>query len=158
MNPPFSATPGVERIRHDADLRHLRSAFSMLPPGGRLAAITSSHCVPGDAAWRDAFAFLDGAVRIVFTMAIDGRAYGHHLGSSWLHSVRRRCRLRCAPHSALRRAPPAAPLSPLVRALLRSAPAAVLSTTPCSARGTPARSNAAAAPMSRARQRRFPER
>ena len=75
MNPPFSATPGVERIRHDADLRHLRSAFSMLPPGGRLAAITSSHCVPGDAAWRDAFAFLDGAVRVVFTMAIDGRAY-----------------------------------------------------------------------------------
>ena len=75
MNPPFSATPGVERIRHDADLRHLRSAFSMLPPGGRLAAITSSHCVPGDAAWRDAFAFLDGTVRVVFTMAIDGRAY-----------------------------------------------------------------------------------
>ena len=75
MNPPFSATPGVERIRHDADLRHLRSAFSMLPPGGRIAAITSSHCVPGDAAWRDAFAFLDGTVRVVFTMAIDGRAY-----------------------------------------------------------------------------------
>ena len=75
MNPPFSATPGVERIRHDADLRHLRSAFSMLPPGGRLAAITSSHCVPGDAPWRDAFSFLDGTVRVVFTMAIDGRAY-----------------------------------------------------------------------------------
>ena len=75
MNPPFSATPGVERIRHDADLRHLRSAFSMLPPGGRLVAITSSHCVPGDSAWRDAFAFLDEAVRVVFTTAIDGRAY-----------------------------------------------------------------------------------
>ena len=73
MNPPFSATPGIERIRHDADLRHIRSAFSMLPPGGRLAAITSSHCVPGDAAWRGAFA--DRAVRTVFTMAIDGRAY-----------------------------------------------------------------------------------
>ena len=73
MNPPFSATPGIERIRHDADLRHLRSAFSMLPPGGRLAAITSAHCVPGDAAWRGAFA--DQAARTVFTMAIDGRAY-----------------------------------------------------------------------------------
>ena len=75
MNPPFSATPGIARIRHDADLRHLRSAFSMLPPGGRLAAITSAHCVPGDAAWTDAFASLEPAARVVFTMAVDGRAY-----------------------------------------------------------------------------------
>ena len=52
MNPPFSATPGVDRIRHDADLRHIRSAFSMLPPGGRLVTITSANCIPGDAAWR----------------------------------------------------------------------------------------------------------
>ena len=75
MNPPFSATPGVERIRHDADLRHLRSAFSMLPPGGRLAAITSAHCVPGDTAWRDTFDSVQGGARAVFTMAIDGRTY-----------------------------------------------------------------------------------
>ncbi len=74
MNPPFSASPGIERIRHDTDLRHLRSAFSMLPPGGRLAAITSAHCVPGDAAWRDAFGSL-GDARVAFSMAIDGRAY-----------------------------------------------------------------------------------
>ena len=59
MNPPFSASPGVERIRHHADLHHLRSAFSMLPPGGRLVAISSAHCVPGDAAWEDAFASLE---------------------------------------------------------------------------------------------------
>ena len=75
MNPPFSATPGIDRIRHDADLRHIRSAFSMLPPGGRLAAITSAHCVPGDSAWRDAFASMGAAARTVFTMAIAGRAY-----------------------------------------------------------------------------------
>ncbi len=75
MNPPFSATPGVGRIRHDADLRHLRSAFSMLPPGGRLAAITSSNCIPGDAAWKDAFGSLSDEARVIFTMAIDGRAY-----------------------------------------------------------------------------------
>ena len=75
MNPPFSATPGVDRIRHDADLRHIRSAFAMLLPGGRLAAITSSSCIPGDTAWQDAFDSVDGGARIVFTMAIDGRAY-----------------------------------------------------------------------------------
>ena len=75
MNPPFSASPGVDRIRHDADLRHIRSAFSMLPPGGRLVAISSAHCVPGDEAWTDAFASLDPPARTVFTAPIDGRAY-----------------------------------------------------------------------------------
>ena len=75
MNPSFSATPGVDRIRHDADLRHIRSAFSMLPPGGRLVTITSANCIPGDAAWRDTFDSVDGGACTVFTMAIDGRAY-----------------------------------------------------------------------------------
>ena len=75
MNPPFSASPGVERIRHHADLHHIRSAFSMLPPGGRLVAISSAHCVPGDSAWEDAFASLDPPAHAVFTAPIDGRAY-----------------------------------------------------------------------------------
>ena len=70
MNPPFSATPGVDRSRHDADLRHVRSAASMLPLGGRLVTITSAHCVLGDAVGR-----LDPPARCVFTMAIDGSAY-----------------------------------------------------------------------------------
>ena len=75
MNPPFSASPGVQRIRHDADLRHLRSAFSMLPAGGRLVAITSAGCIPGDAAWSRAFERLDPPPRTVFSIAIDGHAY-----------------------------------------------------------------------------------
>ena len=75
MNPPFSASPGVQRIRHHADLHHIRSAFSMLPPGGRLVAISSSHCVPGDAAWKNAFASLDPPAQVAFAAPIDGRAY-----------------------------------------------------------------------------------
>ena len=75
MNPPFSTTPGVDRIRHDADLRHVRSAFSMLPPGGRLAAITSESCIPGDPDWSTAFANVTPTARVAFSMAIDGRAY-----------------------------------------------------------------------------------
>ena len=75
MNPPFSASPGVDRIRHHADLHHIRSACSMLPPGGRLVAISSAHCVPGDAAWKDAFASLDPPAHVAFTAPIDGRAY-----------------------------------------------------------------------------------
>ena len=73
MNPPFSVSPGVNRIRHDADLRHVRSAFAMLPPGGRLAAITSANCIPGDDAWANAFEHHDP--RVVFSTVIDGRAY-----------------------------------------------------------------------------------
>ncbi len=75
MNPPFSVSPGIGRIRHDADLRHLRSAFAMLPPGGRLAAVTSRNCLPGDTDWTRAFARLDPAPRIAFSTAITGRAY-----------------------------------------------------------------------------------
>ena len=75
MNPPFSASPGIGRIRHHADLHHIRSAFSMLPPGGRLVAISSAHCVPGDAAWADAFDSLDPPAQLAFTAPIDGRAY-----------------------------------------------------------------------------------
>ena len=75
MNPPFSASPGVQRMRHDADLRHIRSAFSMLPAGGRLVAITSAGCIPGDTAWSRAFERLDPPPRTVFSIAIDGHAY-----------------------------------------------------------------------------------
>ena len=75
MNPPFSASPGVQRLRHEADLCHLRSAFSMLPAGGRLVAITSAGCIPGNAAWSHAFERLDPPPRTVFSIAIDGRAY-----------------------------------------------------------------------------------
>ena len=75
MNPPFSASLGVQRIRHEADLRHIRSAFSMLPAGGRLVAITSAGCIPGDAAWSRAYERLDPPPRTVFSIAIDGRAY-----------------------------------------------------------------------------------
>ena len=46
MNPPFSASPGIERTRRHVDLKHIRSAASMLPPGGRLVTISSSACSP----------------------------------------------------------------------------------------------------------------
>ena len=74
MNPPFSASPGVERIRHHVDLHHIRSAFSMLPPGGRLVAISSAHCVPGDTAWADAFASLDPPAQVGSPAPCAGRA------------------------------------------------------------------------------------
>ena len=44
-----------------------------LSAGGRLAAITSAGCIPGDAAWSLAFERLDPPPRTVFSIAIDGR-------------------------------------------------------------------------------------
>ena len=80
MNPPFSVSPGIERIRRDADLRHVRSAFAMLPPGGRLVSITSRNCVPGDADWQRAFTRLDAPV--VCSLGIDGQPYARR-GTSY---------------------------------------------------------------------------
>ena len=73
MNPPFSVSPGVATTRHHADLRHVRSAFSMLAPGGRLVAITSRNCIPNSTDWHRAFG--DISPQIAFTAAIDGHAY-----------------------------------------------------------------------------------
>ncbi len=75
MNPPFSASPGIERTRIHADLKHIRSAASMLPPGGRLVTISSSSCSPASTAWKEAFASLDPPAVPVFSSAISGRAY-----------------------------------------------------------------------------------
>ena len=75
MNPPFSTTPGVDRRRRGADLLHVRAAFSMLPPGGRLVAVTGHGCLPGGRDWAGAFGRLDPPPRTVFSVAVDGRAY-----------------------------------------------------------------------------------
>ena len=75
MNPPFSTTPGVDRRRRGADLRHVRAAFALLPPGGRLVALTGHGCLPGGKEWTDAFRRLDPPPRTVFSVAVDGRAY-----------------------------------------------------------------------------------
>ena len=75
MNPPFSTTPGVDRRRRGADLLHVRAAFALLPPGGRLVAITGHGCLPGGRDWAGAFRRLDPPPRTVFSVAVDGRAY-----------------------------------------------------------------------------------
>ena len=75
MNPPFSATVDVGRTSRRADLRHIRAAYAMLAPGGRLSAITSPNCIPGSDAWNAAFAGQTPPPRVLFTSVIDGRLY-----------------------------------------------------------------------------------
>ncbi len=75
MNPPFSRSPHIGRMRHDADLRHVLAAYQALRPGGRLVAITSAGCVPTGSDWRAAFEKADPGPEVLFTTAIDGRLY-----------------------------------------------------------------------------------
>ncbi|MCP5386059.1 MAG: strawberry notch family protein [Novosphingobium sp.] len=78
MNPPFSAMAHVDHTMKDAALRHLSSALARLVEGGRLVAITGAGFGPEMPAWRDAFIKLQERGRVVFSAAIDGRAYTKH--------------------------------------------------------------------------------
>jgi predicted RNA methylase len=75
MNPPFSALAHVDHTMKDAALRHLSSALARLSAGGRLVAITGAGFGPEAPQWRDAFIKLQHRGRVLFSAAIDGRAY-----------------------------------------------------------------------------------
>ena len=75
MNPPFSASPARTKIYHRADLRHVRSAFATLPPGGRLVTITAETCWPASTEWQALFHNSEPKARVLFTAALDGNVY-----------------------------------------------------------------------------------
>src|SRR5262249_11184070 len=78
MNPPFSVAAHVEGRVGDAALRHVVSALARLAEGGRLVAITGANVSFYDPTWREAFVRLQQRGRVVFSAAIDGRAYSRH--------------------------------------------------------------------------------
>ena len=75
MNPPFSVAAHVDGRVADAALRHVSSALARVAEGGRLVAITGVSLSPDNPAWRDSFIRLQQRGRIVFSAAVDGRAY-----------------------------------------------------------------------------------
>lgn len=77
MNPPFTASPAGASIHYGADLKHVLSAFAMLPAGGRLVAVTGRSCIPAGSDWTSAVARIPAGdeLRVVFSMGIHGRAY-----------------------------------------------------------------------------------
>jgi len=78
MNPPFSVLKGVSGTVRGAAMKHLRSAFNRLAPGGRLVAITGAGLSPDKPEWRQAFVDLQAEGRVVFTAAVDGSVYAKH--------------------------------------------------------------------------------
>ena len=71
MNPPFSASPSVERAMKDAAARHIRSALRRLPEGGRLVVLTGANQNP-------ASEDLAGKGVCVFTATVAGAIYARH--------------------------------------------------------------------------------
>ncbi len=78
MNPPFSVMASVAGRAPDATFRHIRSALARMADGGRLVAITGAGFGPEAPAWREAFISLQEQARVVFTAAIDSRAFARH--------------------------------------------------------------------------------
>ncbi|NER48587.1 MAG: methylase, partial [Symploca sp. SIO1A3] len=77
MNPPFSASPNIDRRNSFALSNHVRSAFMRLAPGGRLVLISAHWFYPGRKEWQEAFRGLTD-VRVCLTAWVDGRAYAKH--------------------------------------------------------------------------------
>jgi predicted RNA methylase len=78
MNPPFSASPKVEKRFAEAAMRHVSSALARLAEGGRLVAVTGHNVGPEEPGWRESFARLQEKGRVVFSAAIAGKAYARH--------------------------------------------------------------------------------
>jgi len=78
MNPPFSASPGIERTMRDATMRHIRSALRRLPDDGRLVVLTASSHDPASADIKALYGDLSDRASFLFTASIDGRIYARH--------------------------------------------------------------------------------
>ena len=77
MNPPFSASPNIDRRNSFALSNHVRSAFQRLAPGGRLVLISAHWFYPGRKEWQEAFRGLTD-VRVCLTAWVDGCVYAKH--------------------------------------------------------------------------------
>ena len=75
MNPPFSRAASITTRRTGTDLRHIRSAYQAMRGGGRLVALTSSNCRPGDPDWRYVFDRVTPRPDVLWTRPLAGRLY-----------------------------------------------------------------------------------
>lgn len=78
MNPPFSASPGIDRTMRDATVRHIRSALRRLPDKGRLVVLTAAAHDPSQTEIKTLYADLCDRMAFVFTASVDGRIYARH--------------------------------------------------------------------------------
>ena len=75
LNPPFSRAAHVAGRQRHTDLRHLVSAYQMLPVGGRMVAITGHSTSPLSSVWQRVFSRLGRPPCVAFTCTVHGRLY-----------------------------------------------------------------------------------
>ncbi len=78
INPPFSASPKMNKRNPMATWKHITSALHRLQHGGRLVAITADWFSPNNPDWRDYFLKLRRFGFVAFSAGIEGRAYRKH--------------------------------------------------------------------------------
>ena len=78
INPPFSASPNIDRTMRDATARHIRSALRRLPPGGRLVALTHSSHDPAQSTIAELYRDPGCDLGFAFTATVDGHIYARH--------------------------------------------------------------------------------
>lgn len=77
MNPPFSATPHVDRRNPYATVNHIRSSFQRLVTGGRLVVISGSWFCPSCSTWETGLGGLQD-FQVRWTAEVKGNAYYKH--------------------------------------------------------------------------------
>lgn len=78
MNPPFSASPGLNHRNPDATPRHINSALQRLVDGGRLVTISANWFSPDNPTWRKTFVKWQEKARVVLSVGVSGQAYALH--------------------------------------------------------------------------------
>ena len=78
MNPPFSASPGLNHRNPDATKSHINSALQRLIDGGRLVTITANWFSPNNPTWRETFVKWQEKARVVLSVGVSGKAYALH--------------------------------------------------------------------------------
>ncbi len=78
INPPFSASPKMNKRNPMATWKHISSALHRLQSGGRLVAITADWFSPLNPDWTEYFAKLRRFGFVSFSAGIEGRAYRKH--------------------------------------------------------------------------------
>ncbi|HEY9798715.1 MAG TPA: strawberry notch family protein [Leptolyngbyaceae cyanobacterium] len=78
MNPPFSASPGLNHRNPDATARHVNSALHRLSDRGRLVTISANWFSPNNPAWRETFVKMQEKATVVLSVGINGKVYSKH--------------------------------------------------------------------------------